>query len=101
MQTKFKKARPIKLLWTSVLYCLCVLSTVSAANSNNNDAERQEYLSRLNAARTAYFKVIVSNDEAADSQAHVALTAFEREYPGDPVGKAYQGSLELLDAAHS
>jgi hypothetical protein len=100
MQTKFKRARPIKLLWTSALCCLSVLSTVSAANSNNNDAARQQYLSRLNAARTAYFKVIVSNDEASDTQAHAALTAFEREYPGDPIGKAYRGSLELLDAAH-
>jgi hypothetical protein len=101
MQTKFKKARPISILLTSVLCCLSVLSIVSEANSNNNDAERQEYLSRLNAARTAYFKVIVSNDEAADNEAHAALAAFEREYPDDPVGKAYQGSLELLDAAHS
>jgi hypothetical protein len=101
MRTKFKKARPVSILLTSVLCCLSVLSTVSEANSNNNDAERQEYLSRLNAARTAYFKVIVSNDEAADNQAHAALAAFEREYPDDPVGKAYQGSLELLDAAHS
>jgi hypothetical protein len=101
MQTKFKNARPISILLTSVLYCLFVLSTVSAANSNNNHAEQQEYLSRLKAARTAYFKVIVSNDEAADNEAHAALAAFEHEYPEDPVGKAYQGSLELLDAAHS
>lgn len=101
MQTKFKKTRPILFLRTSVLCCLSVLSTVSEANSNNNDAERQEYLSRLNAARAAYFKVIVSNDEAADNEAHVALAAFEREYPDDPVGKAYEGSLELLDAAHN
>jgi hypothetical protein len=101
MRTKFKKARPVSILLTSVLCCLSVLSTVSEANSNNNDAERQEYLSRLNAARAAYFKVIVSNDEAADNEAHAALAAFEREYPDDPVGKAYQGSLELLDAAHS
>jgi hypothetical protein len=100
MQTKFKKTRPTSILRTSVLCCLSVLSTVSQASSNNI-AERQEYLSRLSAARTAYFKVVVSNDEASDSQAHSALAAFEREYPDDPVGKAYQGSLELLDAAHS
>jgi hypothetical protein len=100
VQTRFKKACSILFLRTSVLCCLSVLSAFSEANSDNN-AERQEYLSRLSAARSAYFRVIVSNDEAADSQAHAALAAFAREYPDDAVGKAYRGSLELLDAAHS
>ena len=72
-----------------------------AGGAEDNGQNRQEYASRLSVARDAYFKVITSNDEAADKQAHQALAAFEREYPGDPIGKAYHGSLELLDAAHS
>jgi hypothetical protein len=65
------------------------------------DAGRQEYRSRLSVARNAYFKVVAGGDRAADNQAHEAIDALERAYPGDPVAKAYQGSLELLDAAHS
>jgi predicted negative regulator of RcsB-dependent stress response len=70
------------------------------ANPANEEA-REQYRSRLSVARTAYFKVITSNDQAADAQAHEALAELEREYPGDPVAKAYHGSLELLDAAHN
>jgi tetratricopeptide (TPR) repeat protein len=62
---------------------------------------RREYASRLHAARSAYFKVIATGSSTADNEAHAALAAFEREYPEDAVGKAYHGSLELLDAAHS
>lgn len=76
------------------------LLAVSLHASPNNEEAREQYRSRLSAARTAYFKVITSNDRAADAQAHEALAELEREYPGDPVGKAYRGSLELLDAAH-
>ncbi len=73
-----------------------------AANSPVADSSgRQHYESRLKVAREAYFKVITSNDQAADGEAHRALGELEREYPGDPVAKAYHGSLELLDAAHS
>ncbi len=77
-----------------------VLATVSLHAAPSNDEARELYRSRLSAARTAYFKVITSNDRAADTQAHQALAELEREYPGDPIGKAYRGSLELLDAAH-
>ena len=76
-------------------------ASVFGSAADRGDQDRREYLDRLSVARTAYFKVIVSNDQAADAQAHEALAALEREYPGDPVGKAYQGSLELLDAAHN
>lgn len=63
--------------------------------------ERQQYAYRLGVARTAYFHVITNGDEDASKQAHAALTQFEQEYPGDPVGKAYHGSLQLLDVSHS
>jgi hypothetical protein len=66
-----------------------------------NGPDRQGYEDRLSVARVAYFKVITSNDQAADRQAHEALSALELAYPGDPVAKAYHGSLELLDAAHN
>ena len=69
-----------------------------AAGSSVN---RQEYASRLHAARIAYFKVIATGSSTADNEAHAALATFEREYPEDAIGKAYHGSLELLDAAHS
>jgi len=76
------------------------LSTVLHASPANDEA-REQYRSRLSVARTAYFKVVTSNDQAADVQAHEALAELERDYPGDPVAKAYHGSLELLDAAHN
>jgi len=63
--------------------------------------ERQQYADRLSHARNAYFRVVTSNDETADRLAHEALDQLDREYPGDPVVKAYRGSLQLLDAAHN
>jgi hypothetical protein len=72
-----------------------------ASPAAGSSVNRQEYASRLHAARTAYFKVIATGSSTADNEAHAALMAFEREYPGDAIGKAYHGSLELLDAAHS
>jgi len=66
-----------------------------------NTIETQEYASRLSAARIAYFKVVFSGDAKADEQAHKALSAFEEAFPGDAIGLAYHGSLQLLDAAHS
>lgn len=78
-----------------------MLAGRSALAVSDTVSDRQQYASRLRAARDAYFKVITSNDEATDAQAHTALAEFERDYPGDPVGKAYHGSLELLDVAHS
>src|ERR1700761_59646 len=72
-----------------------------AGPAAGNSVNRQEYASRLNATRIAYFRVITVGDQSADNEAHAALAAFEREYPGDAVGKAYHGSLELLDAARS
>jgi tetratricopeptide (TPR) repeat protein len=84
-----------------VLGLLTVLHAAAAYAVPSNEEASEQYRSRLSAARTAYFKVIVSNDQAADAQAHEALAELEREYPGDPVAKAYRGSLELLDAAHN
>jgi tetratricopeptide (TPR) repeat protein len=66
-----------------------------------NDQDSQHYSERLSLARTAYFKVLTSSDQETDKAAHQALDQLQREYPNDPVGKAYQGSLELLDAAHN
>lgn len=63
--------------------------------------ERNQYSQRLKTAREAYFKVITESSESSDRQAHQALAALEAAYPQDPVAKAYHGSLELLDAAHS
>jgi len=77
------------------------LLVVSLHADAGNEEAREQYRSRLSAARVAYFKVVTSNDQAADAQAHEALARLEREYPGDPVAKAYRGSLELLDAAHN
>jgi hypothetical protein len=83
----------------STLAAICLLRTVAAAAPNAS--ERQMYADRLSVARVAYFKVITSNDQEADKQAHAALSALEQAYPGDPVAQAYHGSLELLDAAHN
>jgi len=63
--------------------------------------DRQQYAYRLGVARTAYFRVITNADEDASKQAHAALSQLEQAYPGDPVAKAYHGSLQLLDVAHS
>jgi len=79
---------------------MLMLGSVSAALAAG-DVDRQQYRNRLSVARAAYFKVITSNDRASDDAAHAALAELEREYPGDPVAKAYHGSLELLDAAHN
>ena len=78
-----------------------VACAVPALGARSGDFDRQQYESRLNVARVAYFRVVQTNDQAADAKAHEALAEFEQEYPGDPLAKAYHGSLELLDAAHS
>jgi hypothetical protein len=78
---------------------LCI--TLSSQATLAVDTSRQQYLHQLSIARIAYFKVITSNDQDADKQAHEALAELEKAYPGDPVAKAYRGSLELLDAAHN
>ncbi len=77
------------------------LLTMTAQSAPSRDLDRQEYATRLGIARTAYFKVITNPDENSDTLAHQALAEFERVYPGDAIGKAYHGSLQLLDAAHS
>ncbi|WP_263356337.1 hypothetical protein [Acidicapsa ligni] len=77
-----------------------VPALASATPARNEAQARQQYSERLGVARDAYFKVITNNDRDADRRAHAALAEFEREYPGDPIGKAYHGSLQLLDAAH-
>jgi hypothetical protein len=84
------------LVWASVF-----AHAALAGNPLEGNYDRQQYRNRLRVARAAYFKVITSNDRAADDAAHRALEELERDYPGDPVGKAYRGSLQLLDAAHN
>ena len=78
-----------------------VIVPVSARDSSGGHVDRAEYRNRLGVARAAYFKVITTNDRASDEAAHRALAELQLQYPGDPVAKAYQGSLELLDVAHS
>lgn len=84
-----------------LLAAMIAFSMLHAVALVNSSPEREQYSNRLRTARDAYFKVITSKDQGADTRAHEALAEFERAYPGDPVGKAYHGSLELLDAAHS
>jgi hypothetical protein len=72
-----------------------------ASSKPDNDRNRHLYSERLNIARVAYFKVLTSNDQATSKQAHQALCELEQAFPNDPVAKAYQGSLQLLDVAHS
>jgi hypothetical protein len=74
---------------------------VGEAAGKPDTQERREYADRLKVARQAYFKVILTSDRNSDRQAHQALDELERQFPGDPVAKAYRGSLELLDAAHN
>jgi predicted negative regulator of RcsB-dependent stress response len=69
--------------------------------SPDTERDRHLYVERLTVARAAYFKVVTSGDEAASQQAHQALDQLDRAFPNDPVAKAYQGSLQLLDVAHS
>jgi hypothetical protein len=85
----------------AVVLALAGRAGAASAHALGGDLDREQYRNRLSVARTAYFRVITSNDRAADEQAHAALAELEREYPGDPVAMAYHGSLELLDAAHN
>lgn len=94
--------RRFKPCWLALgLGCGILAVTPAIGASWPTDEGRQRYTDQLSVARNAYFKVITSNDEIADKQAHAALTKLEQEYPGDPVAKAYHGSLQLLDAAHN
>jgi hypothetical protein len=86
---------------TGWLLAILMVAAIPVLAAVGGDVDRQQYRNRLNVARLAYFKVVASNDRAADDAAHRALAELEREYPGDPIAKAYQGSLELLDVAHS
>lgn len=102
MKQRWSRRREIAAVRALLLAtCTGIASLPSAATIPNRNPDRQHYSDRLSVARTAYFKVITSNDHAADSQAHQALATLEHEYPGDPVAKAYHGSLQLLDAAHN
>jgi hypothetical protein len=90
----------------AIAIALALTTSISALATVGGDPaagnyDREQYRNRLSVARTAYFKVITSNDRAADEAAHRALAELDREYPGDPVAKAYHGSLELLDIGHS
>lgn len=66
-----------------------------------NVPDRLSYQALLQATRVAYFKVVAGQGKDADTEAHTALLRLEEAYPGDPLAKAYHGSLQLLDAAHS
>ncbi len=77
------------------------VASLTALAASGGNVDQQQYRNRLSVARAAYFKVVASNDRAADEAAHQALSQLEHEYPDDPVVRAYKGSLELLDVAHS
>jgi tetratricopeptide (TPR) repeat protein len=81
--------------------CLLFLVVPCAPAADHGQDAGKRYAERLSIARSAYFRVITSSDQSADARAHEALAELERAYPGDPVAKAYHGSLELLDAAHN
>jgi hypothetical protein len=83
-------------------WILLLAAEVNAAPAKPDSAyDRQQYSYRLGVARTAYFRVITNGNEDSSKQAHAALSELEQAYPGDPVAKAYHGSLQLLDVAHS
>ena len=93
---------PFKIYRCAVGLAVIAVALASWARAElRNEQDPRGYTERLGAARVAYFKVITSNDQAADAAAHEALKELQSAYPGDPVAKAYQGSLELLDAAHN
>lgn len=87
--------------WFLIAGSLLLFAGTRALAAEPNAAGRALYASRLSTARAAYFRVITDKDESADKLAHAALADLERAYPGDPVAKAYHGSLQLLDAAHN
>jgi hypothetical protein len=93
----FQKRRYARMAWE---LGFGLLPALALATSGAN-VDRTHYAERLTVARDAYFKVIASNDRDADQKAHEALAELERQYPGDPVAKAYHGSLELLDAGRN
>lgn len=74
---------------------------VAPVHSAANTSSAISYQALLQATRIAYFKVVAGQGKDADAVAHDALARFEETYPGNPVAKAYHGSLQLLDAAHS
>jgi hypothetical protein len=55
---------------------------------------------RMAEARKQYFADLQGNHAAAD-QARASFAALSRDYPDSAVVEAYNGSLELLDAAHT
>ncbi|MFC5860904.1 hypothetical protein ACFPT7_01205 [Acidicapsa dinghuensis] len=93
----------------SLLTALCLLPfaasqtshAVAPERSAPNASDGAEYRSLLQDTRIAYFKVVAGQGRDADNEAHTALSRLENAYPGDPIAKAYHGSLQLLDAAHS
>lgn len=85
----------------TALVATSLLFSVVTQATPDTERDRHLYAERLSVARAAYFKVITSSDEATSQQAHQALDELQRAFPNDPVAKAYQGSLQLLDVAHS
>jgi hypothetical protein len=105
MNTMPRRAQKLEICrrWRRLAGGLGVFAAVPLAllAARVGDGNGDQYAERLGAARVAYFRVIVTNDRANDRQAREALAELERDYPGDAVAKAYHGSLELLEAAHS
>src|ERR1700761_3035842 len=73
---------------------LAFLLAVSVAHA---DAGFQQ---RLSEARAQYFADLEGQHGAGD-KARASFSALARDYPDNAVVEAYNGSLELLDAAHT
>jgi hypothetical protein len=71
--------------------CLAFTAVMQAANS---------FHQRLAEARTQYFAYLQGNRSAGD-KARASFASLVHDYPGNAVVDAYDGSLELLDAAHT
>jgi hypothetical protein len=75
------------------IFLFLAASVVQAAKSPS-------FEQRLAEARTQYFADLQGNRAAAD-KARASFASLSRDYPEDPVVDAYNGSLELLDAART
>jgi hypothetical protein len=77
-------------------FCLFILLAVPMISA----AESSSFTHRLAEARKEYFADL-QGDRAAGAKARVSFAELSRDYPGNAVVDAYNGSLELLDAART
>ncbi len=78
-----------------------VFPTVAFSQGTLQPAPRSAgFEQRLAEARKLYFADL-EGDHAAAEKAHASFAELSRDFPGDSVVDAYNGSLELLDAART